>query len=82
MSFEFLSTFLSSSVRSLAHSAQRTRGKTLMVPCDTEYPAFVSERTIKETTGNIDCEGCIRYPDNIAASETVNAQPALLILTF
>lgn len=33
----------------------------MMVPCDTEYPAFVSERTIKETTGNIDCEGCVRY---------------------
>uniref|UniRef100_H3DB17 Calcium voltage-gated channel auxiliary subunit alpha2delta 3 n=1 Tax=Tetraodon nigroviridis TaxID=99883 RepID=H3DB17_TETNG len=44
----------------LSVKAQRTRGKTLMVPCDTEYPAFVSERTIKETTGNIDCEGCIR----------------------
>ncbi|TKS71394.1 Voltage-dependent calcium channel subunit alpha-2/delta-3 [Collichthys lucidus] len=41
-------------------SAQRSRGKTMMVPCDTEYPAFVSERTIKETTGNIDCEGCVR----------------------
>uniref|UniRef100_A0A4W6ESD3 Calcium channel, voltage dependent, alpha2/delta subunit 3 n=1 Tax=Lates calcarifer TaxID=8187 RepID=A0A4W6ESD3_LATCA len=40
--------------------SQRSRGKTMMVPCDTEYPAFVSERTIKETTGNIDCEGCIR----------------------
>ncbi|CAB1315381.1 unnamed protein product [Coregonus sp. 'balchen'] len=37
-----------------------SRGKTMMVPCDTEYPAFVSERTIKETTGNIDCEGCVR----------------------
>uniref|UniRef100_A0A674BKP5 Calcium channel, voltage dependent, alpha2/delta subunit 3 n=1 Tax=Salmo trutta TaxID=8032 RepID=A0A674BKP5_SALTR len=35
--------------------------KTVLVPCDTEYPAFVSERTIKETTGNIDCEGCVRY---------------------
>ncbi|KAF3689884.1 Voltage-dependent calcium channel subunit alpha-2/delta-3 [Channa argus] len=40
--------------------AQRPRGKTMMVPCDTEYPAFVSERTIKETTGNIECGGCIR----------------------
>uniref|UniRef100_A0A3Q4C0U2 VWFA domain-containing protein n=1 Tax=Mola mola TaxID=94237 RepID=A0A3Q4C0U2_MOLML len=40
---------------------QRSRGKTLMVPCDTEYPAFVSERTIKETTGNIECEGCISF---------------------
>uniref|UniRef100_A0AAX7TX59 Calcium channel, voltage dependent, alpha2/delta subunit 3 n=1 Tax=Astatotilapia calliptera TaxID=8154 RepID=A0AAX7TX59_ASTCA len=38
----------------------RSRGKTMMVPCDTEYPAFVSERTIKETTGNIECDGCIR----------------------
>uniref|UniRef100_A0A667Y1C0 Uncharacterized protein n=1 Tax=Myripristis murdjan TaxID=586833 RepID=A0A667Y1C0_9TELE len=46
---------------SVVHSAQRSWGKTMMVPCDTEYPAFVSERTIKETTGNIDCEGCIRY---------------------
>uniref|UniRef100_A0A674EA32 Voltage-dependent calcium channel alpha-2/delta subunit conserved region domain-containing protein n=1 Tax=Salmo trutta TaxID=8032 RepID=A0A674EA32_SALTR len=36
------------------------QGKTMMVPCDTEYPAFVSERTIKETTGNIDCGGCAR----------------------
>ncbi|KAL2091594.1 hypothetical protein ACEWY4_013857 [Coilia grayii] len=36
------------------------RGRTMMVPCDTEYPAFVSERTIKETAGNIDCEGCMR----------------------
>ncbi|CAB1354110.1 unnamed protein product [Coregonus sp. 'balchen'] len=25
-----------------------------------EYPAFVSKCTIKETTGNIDCEGCAR----------------------
>ncbi|XP_051768195.1 voltage-dependent calcium channel subunit alpha-2/delta-3 isoform X2 [Ctenopharyngodon idella] len=39
--------------------AQRAQ-RTMMVPCDTEYPAFVSERTIKETTGNIDCNGCIR----------------------
>ncbi|XP_064162673.1 voltage-dependent calcium channel subunit alpha-2/delta-3-like isoform X1 [Anguilla rostrata] len=40
--------------------AQRLKGKTMLVPCDTEYPAFVSERTIKETTGNIDCDGCVR----------------------
>ncbi|KAM7422631.1 hypothetical protein PAMA_010596 [Pampus argenteus] len=44
----------------LSVKAQRSRGKTMMVPCDTEYPAFVSERTIKETTGNIECEDCIR----------------------
>ncbi|KAM7411799.1 hypothetical protein PAMA_021665 [Pampus argenteus] len=36
-------------------------GRTMQVPCDTEYPAFVSERTIKENTGNIDCDGCIKY---------------------
>uniref|UniRef100_A0A3Q2XMG7 Voltage-dependent calcium channel alpha-2/delta subunit conserved region domain-containing protein n=1 Tax=Hippocampus comes TaxID=109280 RepID=A0A3Q2XMG7_HIPCM len=34
--------------------------KAMQVPCDTEYPAFVSERTIKENTGNIDCDGCIK----------------------
>ncbi|XP_055788423.1 voltage-dependent calcium channel subunit alpha-2/delta-3 isoform X1 [Salvelinus fontinalis] len=42
-------------------TAKAQRGdRTMLVPCDTEYPAFVSERTIKETTGNIDCEGCIK----------------------
>uniref|UniRef100_A0A8C1VV94 Calcium channel, voltage dependent, alpha2/delta subunit 3 n=1 Tax=Cyprinus carpio TaxID=7962 RepID=A0A8C1VV94_CYPCA len=40
-------------------TSQRAQ-RTMMVPCDTEYPAFVSERTIKETTGNTDCGGCIR----------------------
>uniref|UniRef100_A0A8C7CI43 Calcium channel, voltage dependent, alpha2/delta subunit 3 n=1 Tax=Oncorhynchus kisutch TaxID=8019 RepID=A0A8C7CI43_ONCKI len=54
----------SDSARSLSHVSTcvsfMSRGKTMMVPCDTEYPAFVSERTIKETTGNIDCEGCAR----------------------
>ncbi|XP_046882487.1 voltage-dependent calcium channel subunit alpha-2/delta-3-like [Hypomesus transpacificus] len=44
----------------LTVKAQRSRGKTMMVPCDTEYPAFVSERTIKETTGTIECESCSR----------------------
>ncbi|KAJ8400157.1 hypothetical protein AAFF_G00398510 [Aldrovandia affinis] len=43
-----------------AKAHQRLKGKTMLVPCDTEYPAFVSERTIKETTGNINCEGCAR----------------------
>uniref|UniRef100_A0A3B4D866 VWFA domain-containing protein n=1 Tax=Pygocentrus nattereri TaxID=42514 RepID=A0A3B4D866_PYGNA len=37
--------------------AQRD-GRTMLVPCDTEYPAFISERTIKETTGNIGCDDC------------------------
>ncbi|MBN3315448.1 CA2D3 protein, partial [Atractosteus spatula] len=44
----------------LVHKSCPQRGKPMLVPCDTEYPAFVSERTIKETTGNIDCEGCIK----------------------
>ncbi|KAJ8265190.1 hypothetical protein COCON_G00142890 [Conger conger] len=43
----------------LTAKAQRG-GRTMLVPCDTEYPAFVSERTIKETMGNIDCEGCVK----------------------
>lgn len=52
---------LKASSLSASHAAQRSRGKTMMVPCDTEYPAFVSERTIKETAGSIDCDGCFRY---------------------
>uniref|UniRef100_A0A8C1R4W1 Calcium voltage-gated channel auxiliary subunit alpha2delta 3 n=1 Tax=Cyprinus carpio TaxID=7962 RepID=A0A8C1R4W1_CYPCA len=43
----------------LTIKAQRG-GKTMLVPCDKEYPAFVSERTIKETVGNIDCESCVK----------------------
>ncbi|MEQ2232270.1 Voltage-dependent calcium channel subunit alpha-2/delta-3, partial [Ilyodon furcidens] len=43
----------------LTAKAQRV-GPHMQVPCDTEYPAFVSERTIKENMGNIDCDGCIK----------------------
>uniref|UniRef100_A0A8C7XLJ4 Calcium channel, voltage dependent, alpha2/delta subunit 3 n=1 Tax=Oryzias sinensis TaxID=183150 RepID=A0A8C7XLJ4_9TELE len=46
-------------VKGICHFC-KSRGKTMMVPCDTEYPAFVSERTIKETTGNIQCDNCVR----------------------
>lgn len=40
--------------------AQRM-GRSMQVPCDTEFPAFISERTIKENTGHVDCDGCIKY---------------------
>uniref|UniRef100_A0A3Q3GUP8 Calcium voltage-gated channel auxiliary subunit alpha2delta 3 n=1 Tax=Labrus bergylta TaxID=56723 RepID=A0A3Q3GUP8_9LABR len=43
----------------LTAKAQRM-GRSMQVPCDTEYPAFISERTIKENTGNLDCDGCIK----------------------
>uniref|UniRef100_A0AAY4A3W3 VWFA domain-containing protein n=1 Tax=Denticeps clupeoides TaxID=299321 RepID=A0AAY4A3W3_9TELE len=49
------------SLRSIFPAQRSQRGKVMMVPCDTAYPAFVSERTIKETAGNIDCDGCTRY---------------------
>ncbi|CAH7241007.1 Cacna2d3 [Phodopus roborovskii] len=39
-------------------TAKAQKLKQILEPCDTEYPAFVSERTIKETTGNIACEDC------------------------
>uniref|UniRef100_A0AAY4A408 VWFA domain-containing protein n=1 Tax=Denticeps clupeoides TaxID=299321 RepID=A0AAY4A408_9TELE len=48
------------SLRSIFPAQRSQRGKVMMVPCDTAYPAFVSERTIKETAGNIDCDGCTR----------------------
>ncbi|XP_058855877.1 voltage-dependent calcium channel subunit alpha-2/delta-3-like isoform X1 [Acipenser ruthenus] len=34
--------------------------RAMLVPCDTEYPAFVSERTIKETTGSLHCGDCTK----------------------
>uniref|UniRef100_A0AAX7V490 VWFA domain-containing protein n=1 Tax=Astatotilapia calliptera TaxID=8154 RepID=A0AAX7V490_ASTCA len=43
-----------------SHLAAQRTGRTMQVPCDTEYPAFISERTIKENTGNIDCDGCVK----------------------
>ncbi|CAG07337.1 unnamed protein product [Tetraodon nigroviridis] len=44
----------------LTAKAQRM-GRSMQVPCDTEFPAFISERTIKENTGHVDCDGCIKY---------------------
>uniref|UniRef100_A0A8D0GQL3 Calcium voltage-gated channel auxiliary subunit alpha2delta 3 n=1 Tax=Sphenodon punctatus TaxID=8508 RepID=A0A8D0GQL3_SPHPU len=41
-------------------TAKAQRLKQTLEPCDTEYPAFVSERTIKETMGNIDCDDCFK----------------------
>uniref|UniRef100_A0A8B9L643 Calcium voltage-gated channel auxiliary subunit alpha2delta 3 n=1 Tax=Astyanax mexicanus TaxID=7994 RepID=A0A8B9L643_ASTMX len=57
----FLSLYLSLSLSfSLSLILAHRNGRTMLVPCDTEYPAFISERTIKETTGNIDCDDCIK----------------------
>ncbi|XP_071983991.1 voltage-dependent calcium channel subunit alpha-2/delta-3 isoform X4 [Engystomops pustulosus] len=42
------------------HSVKAQRLKQTLEPCDTEYPAFVSERTIKETTGTINCDDCTK----------------------
>ncbi|KAK3512976.1 hypothetical protein QTP70_033865 [Hemibagrus guttatus] len=47
--------------------ADRVNRRAMQVPCDMEYPVFVSERTIKETAGSIDCDGCLRY--NTESSE-------------
>uniref|UniRef100_A0A493SU38 Voltage-dependent calcium channel alpha-2/delta subunit conserved region domain-containing protein n=1 Tax=Anas platyrhynchos platyrhynchos TaxID=8840 RepID=A0A493SU38_ANAPP len=41
-------------------TAKAQRLKQTLEPCDTEYPAFVSERTIKETTGSIACDDCFK----------------------
>ncbi|TRY66071.1 hypothetical protein DNTS_033196 [Danionella cerebrum] len=43
-------------------SADAHRGaRPLLVPCDFESPAFISERTIKETQGSIDCQSCVKW---------------------
>ncbi|KAJ6668343.1 hypothetical protein lerEdw1_015720 [Lerista edwardsae] len=41
-------------------TAKAQRLKQTLEPCDTEYPAFVSERTIKETIGSINCDDCFK----------------------
>ncbi|XP_041446903.1 voltage-dependent calcium channel subunit alpha-2/delta-3 isoform X8 [Xenopus laevis] len=42
------------------HSVKAQRLKQVLEPCDTEYPAFVSERTIKETMGSVACDDCFK----------------------
>ncbi|GAB0194564.1 voltage-dependent calcium channel subunit alpha-2/delta-3 [Grus japonensis] len=49
-------------------TAKAQRLKQTLEPCDTEYPAFVSERTIKETTGNIACDDCFKAPTLLVLS--------------
>lgn len=50
-------------------------GRTTQVPCDTEFPAFISERTIKENTGNVDCDGCIKYETPAQIRTRTNTGP-------
>lgn len=41
-------------------SVKAQKMKQNLEPCDTEYPAFISERTIKETMGSIACDDCFK----------------------
>ncbi|OCT58649.1 hypothetical protein XELAEV_18001790mg [Xenopus laevis] len=45
---------------SAERGAEAQRLKQVLEPCDTEYPAFVSERTIKETMGSVACDDCFK----------------------
>ncbi|KAJ7329179.1 hypothetical protein JRQ81_015353, partial [Phrynocephalus forsythii] len=44
--------------KSVFHHAHRHKKHDMLQPCDTEYPIFVYEPSIKETNGIIDCGDC------------------------
>ncbi|XP_069048199.1 voltage-dependent calcium channel subunit alpha-2/delta-4 isoform X3 [Lepisosteus oculatus] len=44
--------------KAVFHSSHKHRKHEMLQPCDTEYPAFVYEPSIKETNGLIDCGSC------------------------
>ncbi|XP_039626708.1 voltage-dependent calcium channel subunit alpha-2/delta-4-like [Polypterus senegalus] len=44
--------------KAIFHSSHKHKKHGMLQPCDTEYPAFVYEPSIKETNGFISCDGC------------------------
>ncbi|KAG2471196.1 CA2D4 protein, partial [Polypterus senegalus] len=45
-------------ISALFFTAHKHKKHGMLQPCDTEYPAFVYEPSIKETNGFISCDGC------------------------
>ncbi|XP_019371081.1 PREDICTED: voltage-dependent calcium channel subunit alpha-2/delta-4 isoform X1 [Gavialis gangeticus] len=44
--------------KAVFHHSHRHKKQDTLQPCDTEYPAFVSDTTIRETNGLIECGDC------------------------
>ncbi|MBN3304576.1 CA2D4 protein, partial [Amia calva] len=44
--------------KSVFHSSHKQKRHEMLQPCDTEYPGFVYEPSIKETNGFIECGSC------------------------
>uniref|UniRef100_A0A8C3IUG8 Calcium voltage-gated channel auxiliary subunit alpha2delta 4 n=1 Tax=Chrysemys picta bellii TaxID=8478 RepID=A0A8C3IUG8_CHRPI len=68
------SSFLTSSLFAIA--AHKHKKHDMLQPCDTEYPVFVYESTIKETNGLIECGDCQKM---FVAQQIVNSNLLLLV---
>uniref|UniRef100_A0A674IYU2 Calcium voltage-gated channel auxiliary subunit alpha2delta 4 n=1 Tax=Terrapene triunguis TaxID=2587831 RepID=A0A674IYU2_9SAUR len=68
------SSFLTSSLFAIA--AHKHKKHDMLQPCDTEYPVFVYETTIKETNGLIECGDCQKM---FVAQQIANSNLLLLV---
>ncbi|XP_055506878.1 voltage-dependent calcium channel subunit alpha-2/delta-4 [Leucoraja erinacea] len=62
--------------KSVFHFGHKHRKLDAFQPCDTEYPAFVNDPTIKETNGYIDCGDCQKM---FVAQQIENSNLLLLV---
>uniref|UniRef100_A0A8C4YGX6 Calcium voltage-gated channel auxiliary subunit alpha2delta 4 n=1 Tax=Gopherus evgoodei TaxID=1825980 RepID=A0A8C4YGX6_9SAUR len=68
------SSFLTSSLFAIA--AHKHKKHDMLQPCDTEYPVFVYENTIRETNGLIECGDCQKM---FVAQQIANSNLLLLV---
>nr|XP_023957721.1 voltage-dependent calcium channel subunit alpha-2/delta-4 [Chrysemys picta bellii] len=62
--------------KSVFHHSHKHKKHDMLQPCDTEYPVFVYESTIKETNGLIECGDCQKM---FVAQQIVNSNLLLLV---
>ncbi|XP_048355768.1 voltage-dependent calcium channel subunit alpha-2/delta-4 isoform X2 [Sphaerodactylus townsendi] len=62
--------------KSVFHHAHKHKKLEALQPCDTEYPVFVYEATIKETNGIIECGDCRKM---FVVQQIINSNLLLLV---
>ncbi|XP_077196149.1 voltage-dependent calcium channel subunit alpha-2/delta-4 isoform X1 [Paroedura picta] len=62
--------------KSVFHHAHKHKKHEALQPCDTEYPVYVYEPTIKETNGIIECGDCSKM---FVAQQITNSNLLLLV---
>nr|XP_048700597.1 voltage-dependent calcium channel subunit alpha-2/delta-4 [Caretta caretta] len=62
--------------KSVFHHSHKHKKHDMLQPCDTEYPVFVYESTIKETNGLIECGDCQKM---FVAQQIANSNLLLLV---